>query len=69
MAHIFEYDVKIISPASLVVYCAKRDARQLVTIVKWVQSQASDIVTALAFKTSNSPVSTQLPPLPTRIET
>src|ERR1700733_160516 len=34
MAHILEYDVKIISSASLVVYCAKKDARQLVTIAK-----------------------------------
>lgn len=35
MAHIFEYDVKITSSAPLVAYCTKRDARRLVTIVKW----------------------------------
>jgi hypothetical protein len=35
MAHIFEYNVKITSSAPLVAYCPKREARQLVTIVKW----------------------------------
>jgi hypothetical protein len=35
MTPIFEHNVKITSCKPLVAYCTKRDARQLVTIVKW----------------------------------
>jgi hypothetical protein len=35
MTHRFDYTVKITSSEPLVGYCTKRDAKQLVTIVKW----------------------------------